>query len=162
MNTPRLKKFIGMGLGILALSLITLNTFAQAKIYKDEVTTNPYFVECLNDSIIIDYSFMIIESEKETKNGWNYARRYNYSGSAVDLSGNNSWSVHGGWSTTEHVEYLDTGAVTKIHHQMRDIMIADEGNDAGNLFITWTLRGVYDYSTGEWLERERTFSASCK
>ncbi|MFT5451854.1 MAG: hypothetical protein ACI9N9_001340 [Enterobacterales bacterium] len=162
MNISNIKKFIGMGLGILSLSLMTLNTFAEATVSREETTTQPYYVECLNDSIVIDYSLMIIESEKETDNGWNYARRYNFSGSAVDLSGNNSWSVHGGWSTTEHVAYLDTGAVTKIHHQSRDIMIADNGNTAGNLLITWTLRGVYDYGAGEWLERERTFSASCK
>ena len=157
-----IKKVISLGLGALLLSLITFNTFAKATVDRFDVTTNPYPIECLDDSIIIDYSLMVVESEKETDNGWNYSRRYIFSGSALDLPGNNSWSVHGGWSTTEHVAYLDSGAVTKIHHQSRDIMIADNGNTADNLFITWTLKGVYDYGIGEWLEREVTVSATCK
>ena len=141
------------------LSTTSVTSVAETTRVSGQRTTNPISVDCLNDSIVIDYSFTNISSEIETNNTWNYTRRSNQKGYAYDSQGN-SWSFNGGYTVTEHVAY-DEAVVTRFHWQNTDILVAEPGNPHGNLILTWKLRGVYDYSLGEFLVREERESVSC-
>ena len=160
MNMHNRKKFIGVVVGFLTLSLMTLNTSAESTKTNGERTTNPIWVECLADEITIDYIFTNVISETMGDTNWNYTRRSRQSGSAVDSSGN-SWSFRGGYTVTEHVSLSDSGDVTKFHWLNKDILIADKDNTVGNLILSWRLRGVFDYGTGEFTVREESESVSC-
>lgn len=154
-----------IGIAVAFVSLFLAQT-ALAEVTKRHVTRTdvPIYVECLNDTIILDYEADIVISEVTTygrndaEKTWTFRRSVRQYGEAVD-SYENAWKFRGHFSTVEHVLDGDWWDNRNFHLISRDIFVAQRGGLGINLsFVTqWHVRvvdGVFEIEI-------RQTSASC-
>ena len=148
----------------LATLIVAQSASAAATRIHRTITDTPIFVECLNDTILLDYEADIVISEVATydaagvQKSWKFTRNVRQHGEAADSFGN-TWKFRGHFSTNEHVLDGDWSDNDNFHLLSRDIFIANRGGLAVNLsFVTqWHIRkvdGVYQIDI-------RESSASC-
>lgn len=156
-----IKKLLVIGLSTL---IFTQTAFAEVTKIHRTITDRPIYVECLDDTIYLDYEADIVISEVATydptgkQKSWKFTRSVRQYGEAID-SNANTWKFRGHFSTVEHVLDDDWADNTNFHLLSRDIYIADKGGLNFNLsFVTqWRIRkvdGVYEVEI-------RETSASC-
>ncbi len=152
------KKSIGIAVSLISLSLAQ-STLAEVTRRHVTRTDVPIFVECLNDTIILDFEADIVISEVATyrpdgaQKTWTFTRSVRQYGEAVD-SLQNTWKFRGHFSTVEHVLDGDWWDNHNFHLLSRDIFVAERGGLDVNLsFQTqWHLRkvdGVYEIEVRE-------------
>lgn len=157
-----MKAKIALATGLTAL-IVAQGASASAQRIHRSITDVPIDVECLNDTILLDYEADIVISEVETydQDGaktWKFNRNVRQYGAATDSFGN-SWKFRGHFSTSEHVLDDDWSDNNNFHLLSRDIFISERGGLNVNLsFVTqWHIRkvdGIYEIEI-------RESSASC-
>lgn len=132
------------GLITVGISALLLTQTASAEVFRQsgERTDRPVYVECLNDTIILNWHFETVIATQETPNNWMFTRSVRQFGDAADSYGN-TWKFRGHFQSTEHVDLTtidpSTGILlytTNFHLLSKDVMIAGP-HGLGNLqFIT--------------------------
>lgn len=150
-------------LGLAALAFAQTASAEATRLHRN-ITDVPIFVECLNDTIILDYEADVVISEVATydqtglEKTWKFTRSVRQYGEAADSAGN-MWKFRGHFTTVEHVLDGDWSDNDNFHLLSRDIFVAERGGLDVNLsFVTqWHIRkvdGIYQIDI-------RESSASC-
>jgi len=142
----------------IAFSTIIFLQAASAEVIKlsgeahDEI-----YVECLGDTIVIDWEFDRVVTTIETKKTWMFTRNVRQKGVAHDSAGN-TWKFNGHFQKTEHVDLTAEAYTTKFHLLSHDVMVGQPGGPGNLLFKTmWRISYVNGVPT---LELRET-SVSC-
>ena len=163
-NTFNFRKSLGLVTSLLAAMALAQTASAEATRIHRTITDVPIFVECLNDTIILDYEADIVISEVATydqtgaEKTWKFTRSVRQYGEAADTYGN-AWKFRGHFTTVEQVRDGDWWDNDNFHLLSRDIFVAQRGGLGINLsFVTqWHIRkvdGVFEIDI-------RESSASC-
>ena len=133
-----IKKLLALG-----VSLFALSATASAEVIKASgQRSTTAWVECLNDTILIDWEFDRIISTIETKRTWMFTRNVRQKGTATDSFGN-TWRFSGHFQTTEHVDLTALQYTTNFHLLSHDVMVGQQGGP-GNLLFRTMWRITYD------------------
>ena len=128
---------------VVGVSLIALSATASAEVIKasgQQSTTA--WVECLNDTILIEWEFDRVITTMETKHTWMFTRNVRQTGTATDSFGN-TWKFNGHFRTTEHVDLTALQYTTNFHLLSHDVMVGQPGG-LGNLLFRTMWRITYD------------------
>ena len=149
---------IALAIGLATL-IVAQGAFASAQRIHRTITDVPIDVECLNDTILLDYEADIVISEVATydendgEKTWMFNRNVRQYGSATDSFGN-SWKFRGHFSTIEHVLDGDWSDNSNFHLLSRDIFVSERGGLNVNLsFVTQfhirKVDGIYEIEIRE-------------
>ena len=125
-------------------SILIFSQTASAEVIKrsgqahDEI-----YVECLNDTIVIDWEFDRVVTTVETKKSWMYTQNVRQKGTALDSSGN-SWKFNGHFQATEHADLTAEAYTTDFHLLSHDVMVGRPGGLGNLLFMTMWRISVVD------------------
>ena len=152
-----------LALGIATLAFTQPAAAEVTRLHKSN-TDVPVFVECLNDTIVLNYEADIVISEVATydqtgvEKTWKFNRNIRQYGEAVDSQGN-MWKFRGQFNIVEQVRDGDWWDNVNFHLVSRDIFVSQKDGLGVNLsFVTqWHIRkvdGIYQIDV-------REDSASC-
>ena len=141
----------------IGIAVLMLTQTASAEVLKASgVRTANIWVECLNDTIVLDWKFNRVVAVNETKNTWMFTRNVRQSGNAVDSYGN-TWKFRGHFQSTEHVDLTADLFTTNFHLLSHDVMVGEPGGP-GNLLFRTMWRITYDNGVPTLDLRETTVS----
>ena len=127
----------------LGLSLFALSATASADVIKASgQNSTTAWVECLNDTILIEWEFDMVVTTIETKRTWMFTRNVRQKGAATDSFGN-TWKFNGHFQATEHVDLTALQYTTNFHLLSHDVMVGQPGGP-GNLLFRTMWRITYD------------------
>lgn len=140
---------------VLGVSLFVLSATASAELIKTSGERSAsVWVECLNDTILVEWEYDRTISVIETKHTWMFTRNERQSGTATDSYGN-SWKFRGHWQTTEHADLTALQYTTNFHLLSHDVMVGEPGGP-GNLVFRTMWRITYDEGVPTLVLRETT------
>ena len=120
----------------LGLSLFALSATASADVIKASgQNSTTAWVECLNDTILIEWEFDMVVTTIETKRTWMFTRNVRQKGAATDSFGN-TWKFNGHFQATEHVDLTALQYTTNFHLLSHDVMVGQPGGPGNLLFRT--------------------------
>ena len=141
-----------------SLSALLFSHTALSEVFKaNGHAQDEIYVECLNDTIVIDWEFDRIVTTIETKRSWMFTRNVRQKGTAADTSGN-TWKFNGHFQSTEHADLTAENYTTDFHLLSHDVMIGQPGGPGNLLFKTMWRISVVDGVTALDL---RESSVSC-
>jgi hypothetical protein len=121
---------------VVGVSLIALSTTASADMFKESGQRSASaWVECLNDTILIEWKLDMVVTTIETKRTWMFTRNVRQKGAASDSFGN-TWKFNGHFQTTEHVDLAALQYTTNFHLLSHDVMVGQPGGPGNLLFRT--------------------------
>jgi hypothetical protein len=120
----------------LGVSLFVLSATASADVIKASGQRGTStWVECLNDTILIEWEFDMVVTTIETKRTWMFTRNVRQKGAATDSFGN-TWKFNGHFQATEHVDLTALQYTTNFHLLSHDVMAGQPGGPGNLLFRT--------------------------
>ena len=144
---------------VIGVSLLALTATASAEVIKAEgERSTTVWVECLNDTILVEWEFDRIVTTIETRRTWMFTRNDRQKGIASDSFGN-TWRFNGHVQTTEHVDLSALQYTTNFHLLSHDVMIGQPGG-LGNLVFRTMWRITYDEGVPTLDLRETTDAGS--
>ena len=121
---------------VVGVSLIALSATASAGVIKaNGQRSAAAWVECLNDTILIEWEFDRVVTTIETKRTWMFTQNARQKGTATDSFGN-TWKFNGHFQTTEHVDLSALQYTTNFHLLSHDVMVGQPGGPGNLLFRT--------------------------
>jgi hypothetical protein len=128
---------------VVGVSLIALSATASAEVFKESGQRSASaWVECLNDTILIEWDLDMVVTTIETKRTWMFTRNVRQKGTASDSFGN-AWRFNGHFQATEHVDLSALQYTTNFHLLSHDVMVGEPGGP-GNLLFRTMWRITYD------------------
>jgi len=131
-------KLLALGASLLVVSTTTLAEVIKVTGQRSDTA----WVECLNDTILIEWEFDRIITTIETKRTWMFTRNVRQKGTASDSFGN-TWKFSGHFQSTEHVDLTALQYTTNFHLLSHDVMVGQPGG-LGNLLFRTMWRITYD------------------
>ena len=124
-------------------SILIFSQTASAEVIKTSGQNHQEaYVECLNDTISIDWDFDKVVNTIETKKTWMFTENANQKGTASDSSGN-TWKFNGHFQRTIHVDLTAVADTRDVHLLSHDVMIGQPGGPGNLLFMTmWRISYV--------------------
>jgi hypothetical protein len=121
---------------VLAIAILLTAQSASAEVIKASGDNEQQmWVECLNDTLILNWEFESVVTTIETKHTWMFTRNVRQSGSAVDSFGN-SWKFNGHFQATEHADLTALQTTSDFHLLSHDVMVGSPGGPGNLVFKT--------------------------